>query len=162
MGTTVIVSLTHHDKLLLAHVGDSRAYRLRSNTLSQLTSDHSVLQAQIDAGLISLEDAQYSTIKNLITRAVGAQDEIQVEIHEYEMEVGDVYLLCSDGLSDMLSHEEILNKMQQSQLNIACEDLIEAANLAGGRDNISVILFRVQKIVNRNMMQSMFSRVSSN
>ncbi|MDO9194252.1 MAG: protein phosphatase 2C domain-containing protein, partial [Undibacterium sp.] len=104
MGTTIVVAMCHQDKLLVAHVGDSRVYRFRRGELKQITRDHSVLQAQIDAGLITEEQAQFSPIKNLITRAIGAQVDIEVEIHDHQLEEGDIYLLCSDGLTDMLKY----------------------------------------------------------
>lgn len=154
MGTTIVVAMCHQDKLLVAHVGDSRVYRYRSGELKQITRDHSVLQAQIDAGLITEEQAQFSPIKNLITRAVGAQEDIEVEIHDHQLEQGDIYLLCSDGLNDMLKHEQINHIMQQhcSQLDLCCQTLVDAANRSGGRDNISVILLRVSELHQRKLM----------
>ncbi|MFZ6750015.1 Stp1/IreP family PP2C-type Ser/Thr phosphatase [Undibacterium sp. Ren11W] len=159
MGTTAVVALSHQDKLLVAHVGDSRAYRFRNGELSQITRDHSVLQAQIDAGLISEKDARFSPIKNLITRAVGAQENIEIEIHVHQMEVGDVYLLCSDGLTDMLNHIEIHHIMHQynSQLEKCCEVLINSANQFGGRDNISVVLVKVTELHQRKLMEHIFA-----
>ncbi len=154
MGTTIVVAMCHQDKLLVAHVGDSRAYRFRSGELKQITKDHSVLQAQIDAGLISEEQAKYSPIKNLITRAVGAQLEIEVEIHDHKLEEGDIYLLCSDGLTDMLSYDQIqrILKQQHTQLEVCCQSLVNGANNCGGRDNISVILFKVSQLHQRKLM----------
>jgi serine/threonine protein phosphatase PrpC len=159
MGTTVVVALTHQDKLLIAHVGDSRAYRFRHGELSQMTRDHSVLQAQIDAGLISEKDARFSPIKNLITRAVGAQEHIEIEIHVHQMEVGDVYLLCSDGLTDMLNHIEIHHIMHQysSEPEKCCQILIDSANQFGGRDNISVVLIKVADLHQRKLMEYIFA-----
>ena len=159
MGTTAVVVLSHQDKLLIAHVGDSRVYRFRQDELTQLTRDHSVLQGQIDAGLISKKDAQFSPIKNLITRAVGAQEEIEVEIHDHQMEEGDIYLLCSDGLTDMLNHDEIHHVMHQysAQLEHCCQALIDSANNFGGRDNISVILCKVIGLHERSLMETIFA-----
>jgi protein phosphatase len=159
MGTTVVLAFCHQDKLLLAHVGDSRAYRFRARTLDQITHDHSVLQAQIDAGLVSAEYAQYSPIKNLITRAVGVQYDIEIEIHEHQMQEGDLYLLCSDGLTDMLNHDEIQQLMAQhaGDLKVCAQSLVDHANAYGGRDNISVVLFRVKELRQRSLMDQIFA-----
>lgn len=154
MGTTIVVAMCHQDRLLVAHVGDSRVYRFRAGELKQITKDHSVLQAQIDAGLISEEQAKYSPIKNLITRAVGAQAEIEVEIHAHPLEEGDIYLLCSDGLTDMLSYDQIhrILKQQSTQMEICCQSLVNGANNCGGRDNVSVILLKVSQLHQRKLM----------
>ncbi len=142
MGTTLVMALFHHEKVTIAHVGDSRVYRLRDGQLQQLTQDHSVLQEQIDAGLISQEEAQYSQNKNVITRALGVEPEVLVDIYEVSSQHGDLYLLCSDGLSDMLLPQEIaadLIRLKQNR-ELTCQSLIDHANALGGRDNISVIL----------------------
>ena len=146
MGTTLVLALFHHDKVALAHVGDSRAYRFRNGLLEQITRDHSLLQEQIDAGLISVEWAQFSQNKNLITRAVGVDNMLEAEVHEHLVEPGDIYLLCSDGLSDMLAARQIAEilAMQGTSLTAAADELVARANEHGGRDNISVILVRVQ------------------
>lgn len=145
MGTTLVAALFHHDKAIVAHVGDSRAYRLRHGEIVQITRDHSLLQEQIDAGLISAEWARFSPDKNLVTRAVGVGIEMEVEIHEHHTEPGDIYLLCSDGLSDMLAIREIGDiLLNQPSLDGACEALVQRANDNGGRDNISVILVKAQ------------------
>jgi serine/threonine protein phosphatase PrpC len=145
MGTTLVMGLFHHDKFTVAHVGDSRAYRLRQGELVQITRDHSLLQEQIDAGLITLEEAQFSQNRNLITRALGVDYEIEIEIHEHQTESGDVYLLCSDGLSDMLSTKQMADilVMAGANLEAASTTLVQHANDHGGRDNISVILVRI-------------------
>lgn len=159
MGTTVVVAHFHQDVLLVAHVGDSRAYRYRADTLSQITHDHSVLQAQIDAGLISEEHAQFSPIKNLITRAVGVQHEMEIDILEHPVKEGDIYLLCSDGLTDMLNHDEIHAIMNEYSFNLeqCCQALIGSANANGGRDNISVVLCRVTKLRQRSFIDHIFA-----
>jgi serine/threonine protein phosphatase PrpC len=148
MGTTLVVTLFHQDKVTVAHVGDSRTYRLRQGSLVQITRDHSLLQEQIDAGLVDPGWAQFSPNKNLVTRAVGVNDDVAIEIHEHVTEVGDIYLLCSDGLCDMLSSEEIVQIMTStdSSLKKTCDALIQRANDNGGRDNTSVILIKVQAI----------------
>jgi protein phosphatase len=146
MGTTLVAALFDHDKVAVAHVGDSRAYRFRQGELTQITRDHSLLQEQIDAGLISPEWARFSQHKNLVTRAVGVDHEIEVEIHEHSTEPGDIYLLCSDGLSDMLATEEISDILTglEPDLESACAVLVQQANDNGGHDNISVVLIRVR------------------
>jgi PPM family protein phosphatase len=145
MGTTLVVAVFRAGRLLLGHVGDSRAYRLRGGRLSQTTHDHSLLQEQIDAGLITAEQASFSANKNLVTRAVGVEDTVLLETHVHEVMPGDTYLLCSDGLSDMLDDESISQLLQRHEsLPAAGAALIDAANDAGGKDNIAVILARVR------------------
>jgi serine/threonine protein phosphatase PrpC len=138
------VAVFRAGRLLLGHVGDSRAYRLRAGRLVQVTHDHSLLQEQIDAGLITAEQASFSANKNLVTRAVGVEDTVLLETHLHDVMPGDIYLLCSDGLSDMLDDESIGQVLQGKEtLEEAGAALIEAANDAGGKDNIAVILARV-------------------
>jgi len=143
MGTTLVVAVFRDDRLMLGHVGDSRCYRLRAGRLQQITRDHSLLQEQIDAGLITLEQAAFSANKNLVTRAVGVEDTVLLEIHPHDILPGDLYLLCSDGLSDMLDDTRILQVLLAHDSLPACtQALIAAANDAGGKDNISVVLVR--------------------
>jgi len=143
MGTTLVVSVFRDNRLLLGHVGDSRCYRLREGRLQQITRDHSLLQEQIDAGLITLEQAAFSANKNLVTRAVGVEDTVLLETHQHDVQSGDVFLMCSDGLSDMLDDEGISQILQaHDALESGARALIDAANDAGGKDNISVILGR--------------------
>jgi PPM family protein phosphatase len=145
MGTTLVVAVFRDSRLLLGHVGDSRGYRLRAGRLVQITHDHSLLQEQIDAGLITVEQAAFSANKNLVTRAVGVEDTVLLETHVHEVMPGDLYLLCSDGLSDMLDDESISQLLQAcDSLDEAAGALIDAANDAGGKDNISVILARAR------------------
>jgi protein phosphatase len=144
MGTTLVVAVFRDTRLLLGHVGDSRCYRLRGGRLQQITRDHSLLQEQIDAGLITPEQAAFSANKNLVTRAVGVEDTVLLETHQHEVAPGDLYLLCSDGLSDMVDDAAIAQLLQPHVPLGACgQSLIDAANDAGGKDNISVILARV-------------------
>ena len=145
MGTTLVVGVFREGRLLMGHVGDSRGYRLRAGRLAQITHDHSLLQEQIDAGLITAEQAAFSANKNLVTRAVGVEDTVLLETHMHDLMPGDIYLLCSDGLSDMLDDESIAQLLQScDSLEQAGGALIDAANDAGGKDNISVILARVR------------------
>lgn len=144
MGTTLVVGVFREDKLLLGHIGDSRCYRLRDGALQQITKDHSLLQEQIDAGLITPEQATHSTIKNLVTRAVGVDDVVLLEVNEHNVQAGDMYLLCSDGLSDMVDDAAIARiVLAERELEQKAMDLIDAANANGGRDNISVVLVGV-------------------
>ena len=146
MGTTIVTALFYDDRVAVAHVGDSRMYRLRGDTFEAVTRDHSLLQEQIDGGLISKEDARLSKNKNLVTRAVGIDDDVVPEIQVQEVQVGDIYLLCSDGLNDMVEDEDIGMTLQmlQNNLPLAATQLVQQANDNGGRDNVSVILVKVK------------------
>ncbi|QRJ65798.1 Stp1/IreP family PP2C-type Ser/Thr phosphatase [Azospira restricta] len=145
MGTTLVLALFHDNRLTAAHIGDSRLYRLRGDALAQLTRDHSLLQEQIDAGMISAEEARHSQNKNLVTRALGVDPQVETEIHDHEVLPGDLYLLCSDGLNDMVEDDEIALTLQSlgANLELAATQLIQMANDNGGRDNVSVILVKV-------------------
>jgi protein phosphatase len=145
MGTTLVVGAFRDGRLLMGHVGDSRGYRFRGGRLVQITHDHSLLQEQIDSGLITPEQAAFSTNKNLVTRAVGVEDTVLLETHLHDIMPGDIYLLCSDGLSDMLDDESIAQVLQgHDSLEEGGAALIDAANDAGGKDNIAVVLVRVR------------------
>jgi serine/threonine protein phosphatase PrpC len=146
MGTTVVAGLFYDNRVVVVHVGDSRMYRMRGESFESITRDHSLLQDQIDGGLISQEDARLSRNKNLVTRAVGIDPEVEPEVHVHDVQVGDIYLLCSDGLNDMVEDEDIGNtlRMLQANLPLAASRLIEMANDNGGRDNVSVILVKVR------------------
>ena len=145
MGTTLVAALFFDNRMVVGHIGDSRLYRLRKDSFEQVTRDHSLLQEQIDSGMITKEQARFSQNKNLVTRAVGIDPEVEAEIHVYDVEPGDIYLLCSDGLSDMVTDEDIQSTLGtlQSNLPLAATQLVQLANDSGGRDNISVILVRV-------------------
>lgn len=145
MGTTLVIAFWYGDRMVVGHVGDSRLYRLRRERMEQITRDHSVLQEQIDSGLISKEAARYAPHKNLVTRALGIDARVQVETGAYAVEPGDIYLLCSDGLSDMVEQEDMRTTLGRlgSNLALAAKDLVQQANHNGGRDNISVILVQV-------------------
>lgn len=147
MGTTIVSALFYDNRVVVGHVGDSRLYRLRGEEMLAITRDHSLLQEQIDCGMISIENARHSQNKNLVTRAVGIDAEVIPEIHLHEVEVGDVYLFCSDGLNDMVDDDDIQSVLyaMQGNLALAAEQLIQMANDNGGRDNVSVILVRVKQ-----------------
>lgn len=147
MGTTLVLALFFDNRVCVAHVGDSRFYRLRGETFEQITRDHSLLQEQIDSGMITREAAKLSQNKNLVTRALGIDAEVDTEVHVYETRPGDTYLLCSDGLSDMVGDDDMQMTLSslQANLQLAAEQLVQQANDNGGRDNISVILVRVKE-----------------
>ena len=145
MGTTIVMGLFDAERVVLAHVGDSRCYLWRQGQLSQLTRDHSLLQEQIDVGLISVEQAKQATHKNLITRALGAASQVEVEMLEHQPQPHDVYLMCSDGLTDMLSEAELSALLSVPRsLDQTAQALVYAANAVGGRDNISVLLVQAK------------------
>jgi serine/threonine protein phosphatase PrpC len=145
MGTTLVVCLFYDDRVLVAHLGDSRVYLARDGQFKQVTRDHSLLQEQIDSGLISPEQAKHAQHKNLVTRALGIDPSVEPEIHEYPVKPGDIFLLCSDGLCDMVEDEDIGMAVQTlgGNLPLAAQQLVQMANDNGGRDNVSVILVRV-------------------
>jgi protein phosphatase len=147
MGTTVVAVVFHGTRVSIAHIGDSRCYRLRGDRFEQLTRDHSLLQEQIDSGQISADQARFSLNKNLVTRALGIEAIVPADIAEYRVEPDDIYLLCSDGLTDMVDTEVVHGVVdeQRATLEVAATQLIELANQNGGRDNISVILARVPR-----------------
>lgn len=145
MGTTLVVSVFIDNRVVIGHIGDSRAYRLRDNVLSQLTTDHSVLQEQLDAGLLSAEQAKTVNYKNYVTRALGVDIMADAELNTYDVKRDDIYLLCSDGLTDMVDDDEISLTLSEhnDNLELAANTLIRKANLHGGKDNISVVLIQV-------------------
>lgn len=142
MGSTLALLLFHDNHVTMAHVGDSRIYRLRANQLELLTHDHSLLQEQIDQGILSAEAAASSHNRHLVTRGLGLQAEVAVALDECDALPGDIYLLCSDGLNDMVDDADIqlvLNSLQ-ANLPLAASQLVMIANDNGGEDNVSVIL----------------------
>ena len=145
MGTTIVACMFYDNKISIAHVGDSRAYRLRDGTLEQMSLDHSLLQELVDRGFYSEEEAQRSTNRNYVTRALGVEPTVEVEVHEYSVLPDDVYLLCSDGLPDMVEDEDIHLTIStfNASLDVVGKQLIELANDHGGRDNVSVMLAQV-------------------
>lgn len=161
MGTTIVSGLFYDNRVAVGHVGDSRMYRLRGEVLETITRDHSLLQEQIDSGVISVADARLSRNKNLVTRAVGIDVDVEPEIHVHAVLVGDIYLLCSDGLNDMVEDEDIESTLYalQNNLPLAATQLIQMANDNGGRDNVSVILVKVKGkfAVPRGLLAKLFS-----
>jgi serine/threonine protein phosphatase PrpC len=145
MGTTLVVCLFFDNKIMVGHLGDSRLYRLREGKFSQVTRDHSLLQEQIDSGIITAEQAKHAQHKNLVTKALGIDPQVEPEIKEYEARTGDIYLLCSDGLCDMVDDDDMGMTLQAigGNLKLAAQQLVQMANDNGGKDNVSVILVRV-------------------
>jgi serine/threonine protein phosphatase PrpC len=145
MGTTVVAALFFDNKVTIAHVGDSRLYRQRNGKFEQVTMDHSLLQELVDRGFYSAEEAQRAANKNYVTRALGVEPSVEVEIQEVPAQKGEVYVLCSDGLSDMIEDEDIhltINTFGDN-LDTVARQLIQLANDNGGRDNISVLMAHV-------------------
>ena len=145
MGTTIVAAVFHGNRVSIGHIGDSRCYRLRGEKFEQLTHDHSLLQEQIDSGMLTPEQAKYSLNKNLVTRALGIEAVVPADIAEYRVEAEDVYVLCSDGLTDMVDAEVVreIVAAKRSDLAEAAAELIDVANQNGGRDNVSVVVIRV-------------------
>ena len=145
MGTTVVAALFYNDRIITAHVGDSRLYRLRGDRFEQLTMDHSLLQELVDRGFYSQEEAARSTNKNYVTRALGVEPTVEVDVREHRAEKADHYVLCSDGLSDMVEDEDIQLTISTfgDNLDVVAKQLVQLANEHGGRDNISVVLAQV-------------------
>jgi len=147
MGTTIVACMFYDDKVSIAHVGDSRAYRLRGGQLDQMTLDHSLLQELVDRGFYSEEEAQRSTNRNYVTRALGVEPTVEVEVHEHDVLTDDVFLLCSDGLPDMVEDDDIHLTIStfNASLDVVGQQLIDLANDHGGRDNVSVMLAQVKE-----------------
>ncbi len=145
MGTTVVACLFFDNRVAIAHVGDSRLYRMRANRFEQMTMDHSLLQELVDRGFYSQAEAQRATNKNYVTRALGVEPMVDVEVHEQPAHKGDVYVLCSDGLSDMVEDEDIHLTIStfSASLETVAKQLIQLSNDNGGRDNVSIILAEV-------------------
>ena len=145
MGTTLVTAVFCGNRVSIGHIGDSRCYRLRGEKFEQLTHDHSLLQEQIDSGVLTAEQAKYSLNKNLVTRALGIEASVPADIVEYRLEANDIYLLNSDGLTDMVEPDAIHTIIEDKRADLAeaAAELIDVANRNGGRDNISVILVRV-------------------
>lgn len=147
MGTTIVVTFFVNDTCYIGHVGDSRVYRMRGDTLTQLTEDHSLLNDYIKMRQLTPDEIEAFPHKNVIVRALGMKESVQVDVMSETPEEGDVYLLCSDGLSGMLNDEEMRKLMLEGgdDLDLKCERLIDAANHNGGTDNITVILVRYNR-----------------
>src|SRR5688572_14538434 len=147
MGTTIVLALFYDNRLTIAHVGDSRLYRLRDDRLELITVDHTLMQQLIQRGFYTAQEARESMNKNLVIRALGTDPEVEVDIQEDIALPGDIYLLCSDGLNDMIDDGEIYLTLKRynDNLDLAAAELVKLANKKGGKDNVSVILARPVK-----------------
>jgi len=144
MGSTIVVAIFYADHMFVGHVGDSRLYRFRADQLEQLTEDHSVIQELLNRGLMTAEEARVTIGKNLVTRALGVENDVVPDVAQEELVEGDLFLLCSDGLNDVMGDEEIADYLRNAgtDLTETAQKLIDLANSRGGPDNISVILTR--------------------
>jgi serine/threonine protein phosphatase PrpC len=141
MGTTVVVALVCNERVVIGHIGDSRAYRFREGGLTQLTEDHSLVNELVKSGQITPEEAEHHPRRNVLVRALGTDAEVKVDVQVLAWEAGDVLLLCTDGLSGLVGYEGILNILKQkTDLNQKASILIDSALTAGGDDNITVVL----------------------
>lgn len=144
MGTTLVVAVLRGGVLTIGHVGDSRAYRWHGGTMARLTRDHSLVQAQIDDGVLTAEQAATASNRNLVTRALGVEPTVPLDLQDVPVAPGDTYLLCSDGLTDMVADADIAAVLgRPGPLDASSRGLIALANQRGGRDNVSVALIRV-------------------
>ncbi|VTU39067.1 Serine/threonine phosphatase stp [Variovorax sp. PBL-H6] len=145
MGTTLVLAAFGSERAIVGHIGDSRCYRLRDERLELLTRDHSLLQEQLDAGAITPEQASLSPHRNLVTRALGIERHVELEMHEHDVQAGDLFLLCSDGLSEMVPEAQLFTVLvQEADLSEKATRLVATANENGGKDNISVVLARAR------------------
>ena len=145
MGTTLALVFHQEDFIAVAHVGDSRVYRVRAGVIEQVTEDHSFVNAQLRAGLITEEEALHSQHKNIITRAIGTRAAVKADVAVHPAEAGDLYLICSDGLSDLVEGHEMLETLRDEEMDLerGVQALIDLANARGGKDNITVVLCRL-------------------
>lgn len=146
MGTTVVAVIFNKSIAYIANVGDSRCYLLRDKNLIQITEDHSLVGEQIKAGIIKASEAKNHKLKNIITRSVGFQDTVDIDISCLDVKVGDKYLFCTDGLTNMVNNDELAKVMNENPPREACAKLIESANAHGGEDNITLIISQVHAI----------------
>jgi serine/threonine protein phosphatase PrpC len=149
MGTTLSAAWFRGDRVCVAHVGDSRVYRWRAGRLERLTTDHSFVQAQLTAGQMTADEARASKSRHLVTRVLGAEEQVAPDLGEHEVLASDVFLLCTDGLHDLVEDADIANALEvlEPNLELAASTLVAMANDRGGRDNISVILVRARSRV---------------
>jgi protein phosphatase len=145
MGTTMTVALVDGDTIAFGHVGDSRAYRVRGGELEQLTDDHSLVGELVRSGRLSPEEAESHPQRSVITRALGTEAEVDVDTFTVEGQAGDLYLICSDGLTDMVPPRDLKALLVEhaSDVDAAARALVDAANAGGGEDNITVVLFQI-------------------
>lgn len=142
MGTTIVACVVKDSVACIAHVGDSRAYIINSDGISQLTRDHSLVQEMLDRGQITKEQFENHPVKNIITRALGVEEDVDIDFNYVDVKENDVILLCSDGLSGLVGNDELLKICHNSEFDELCNHYIDAANNNGGRDNITVVAVR--------------------
>ncbi|MET0383796.1 MAG: protein phosphatase 2C domain-containing protein [Burkholderiaceae bacterium] len=144
MGSTLVIGALMHDRMTIAHLGDSRAYRFRAGALEQITRDHCWVDEQIAIGALSVDAILDTRYRNIVTRALGIEEDIDLEVHDHDAQVGDIFLMCSDGLTDMLDDAAIASHFVAGRpLAEIASALVDAANDAGGRDNVSTLLVQV-------------------
>lgn len=146
MGTTTVAVFFRNNKAYIANVGDSRAYRIRGDEILQVTKDHSLVGEQMRAGIMTEEEARGSRLKNIITRSVGFQEDVEADIDIRVVRPGDRFLLCSDGLSNLMQDQEIMEVVVSNDLEAACRRLVDLANDRGGDDNITVVIAEVESL----------------
>ncbi len=162
MGTTVVSALIDGPTLSVAHAGDSRMYMVRGEHMHALTVDHSLVAEQVRQGVLTEEQAEKSAQKNIVTRALGVEETLQVDLDEIELAKGDTILLCSDGLTKGVKPNEIMRVLQQEkEPQTACDRLIKMANAAGGDDNTTVIVIQIKKLSGPGLWQQLMKRVTS-
>ena len=144
MGSTLVSAVVDGSRAYVAHVGDSRAYLVRGDLIQQVSEDHSLVNEQIKAGMITPEEAKHSRYKNIITRSVGFEEEVQVDVMGLVAEPGDTFVLCSDGLANMLEDKEILEVVRSTSFEETPKRLIDLANERGGDDNITVVVVQTR------------------
>lgn len=142
MGTTIVAAIVKNSQACLAHVGDSRIYKISSDGITQLTKDHSLAQEMLDSGQITKEEFENYPKKNIITRALGIDEKVEIDFDFTVLEDGEVLLLCTDGLSGLLSDVEILDIYKTTDFELLCDEYIKAANNKGGYDNITVVVMK--------------------
>ena len=146
MGTTAVLLAFRDGKAYMAHVGDSRGYLIRGGEITQRTEDHSWVNEQIKAGLITEEAAKHHRFRNIITRSLGFQEEVEIDTQVLRAEPGDLYLLCSDGLSNLVTGDELRDLLVEKSFQTTARELIDLANARGGDDNITLVIARVDSL----------------
>ena len=158
MGSTIVAVRVEGNLFSVAHVGDSRVYLIRTGSIQQLTSDHSLVMEQVRRGLITLEEAEHSKMQNLIVRALGSEESVEPDLADHELVAGDTLLLCCDGMSRFVQEAAIVERVgRAATLEQACEDLIQAAKDGGSDDNITCVLVRA---VEQSWRERMADRLS--
>ncbi|CAM3948168.1 Stp1/IreP family PP2C-type Ser/Thr phosphatase [Paenibacillus alkaliterrae] len=151
MGTTIVAALVKRDNAIIGHVGDSRAYKITEGAITQLTNDHTLVNELVKSGQLSVEEAAHHPRRNVLTRAVGTDSHVEIDVQAVEWSPHDVLLLCSDGLSNMVSEQEMLQTVRTEQLELEAkaDHLIQLALHAGGDDNITVVILQEAAGTNR-------------